>query len=305
MNRWRADLALLIVAMIWGSAFVVQRVAGRSMDPFTFNGLRFLLGGLLLLPFTGFLKRDRKAATHTPTGQKNYWLVYVPLAGMLLFAAAGLQQAGLETTTAGNAGFITSLYVVIVPLLLAIFWRQRVRWTGWMAAGVAVVGSLLLSTGGEFHLAPGDALELAGAVLWALHVILVGQAMRRLEVLPFSAGQYLVAGLLNLVVSLLSRQSWTGLAEAWWTVLYIGVLSTAIGYTLQVYGQKTAPAADAAILLSMEAVFAALTGYILLNEELTPIQIIGCALILGAILLAQIRVPLSQSAKNLEEITYE
>ena len=129
-----------------------------------------------------------------------------------------------------------------------------------------------------------------GAVLWALHVILVGRAMQRLEVLSFAAGQYLVAGVLNLGVSLLTRQSWAGLAEAWWTVIYIGLLSTAIGYTLQVYGQRTAPAADAAILLSTESVFAALTGYIFLDEGLLPVQILGCGLILGAILLAQIRV---------------
>ena len=137
-------------------------------------------------------------------------------------------------------------------------------------------------------------LELAGSVLWALHVILVGRAMRRLDVLSFSAGQYLVAGTLNMLISLFTRQSLAGLQAAWWTVLYIGCLSTAIGYTLQVYGQKTAPAADAAILLSMEAVFAALTGYVFLDESLVFVQITGCVFILGAILLAQIRV------KNLE-----
>ena len=146
-------------------------------------------------------------------------------------------------------------------------------------------------------LSAGDALELMGAVLWALHVILVGKAMQRLEVLSFAAGQYLVAGVLNLAVSLLTRQSWAGLAGAWWTVIYIGLLSTAIGYTLQVYAQRTAPPADAAILLSMEAVFAALTGYLFLDEGLLTIQLLGCALILGAIILAQIRTEPGKNAK--------
>ena len=289
MKRWHADLVLLLVAMIWGSAFAVQRVAGRWLDPFTFNGLRFLLGGLLILPFTGLFRKSQQIEGETPRKKKRDWVIYVSLAGMLLFGAGGLQQAGLETTTAGNAGFITSLYVVIVPLLLAVIWRQRLRWSAWLAAGLAVLGSLLLSTGGMLKLSTGDALELMGAVLWALHVILVGRAMKRLNVLSFAAGQYLVAGVLNLATSLITHQSWDGLAGAWWTVIYIGLISTAIGYTLQVYAQRTAPPADAAILLSMESVFAALTGYIFLNEGLTGIQILGCGIILGAILLAQVR----------------
>jgi drug/metabolite transporter (DMT)-like permease len=289
MKRWHADLALLLVAMIWGSAFAVQRVAGRWLDPFTFNGLRFVLGGLLILPFTGLFRKSQQIEGEPPRKQKLDWVMYVSLAGMLLFGAGGLQQAGLETTTAGNAGFITSLYVVIVPLLLAIFWKQRLRWSAWLAAGLAVMGSLLLSTGGMLKLSNGDALELMGAGLWALHVILVGRAMKQLNVLSFAAGQYLVAGVLNLATSLITHQPWDGLAGAWWTVIYIGLISTAIGYTLQVYAQRTAPPADAAILLSMESVFAALTGYIFLNEGLTGIQILGCGIILGAILLAQIR----------------
>jgi len=297
MKRWRADLFLLIVAMIWGSAFTVQRVAGRSMDPFTFNGLRFMLGGLLIVPFTRLFGRTIVPNQRQTSKEFNPWLMYVPLAGMLLFGAGGFQQAGLETTTAGNAGFITSLYVVIVPLLLALIWKQQVRWPAWMAAILAVFGSLLLSTGGVMRLASGDALELMGAVLWALHVILVGRVVQRLDVLKFAAGQYLVAGVLNLAVSLLTRQSWAGLANAWWTVIYIGLLSTAIGYTLQVYGQRTAPPTDAAIILSMESVFAAFTGYIFLEEGLQLLQILGCGLILGAILLARNRMRLLDNSK--------
>jgi drug/metabolite transporter (DMT)-like permease len=296
-NRIRADLALLLVALIWGSAFVVQRVAARHFDPFTFNGLRFLLAGLLLLPFTSYLKRGGRDAGDPRISLKRTSSGYICLAGLLLFLAGSLQQAGLESTTAGNAGFITSLYVVLVPLLLAFLWKERVAWTGWMAAGLAVFGSLLLSTGGTLLFSAGDLLELCGAVFWAFHVILVGRAMKWLNILDFSVGQYLLAGVLNLVVSLLTHQKWDGFGEAWWTVIYIGLLSTAIGYTLQVYGQKTAPAADAAIILSMEAVFAALTGYLWLGENLEIIQIIGCVLILVAIFLSQLRVMLPLKVK--------
>jgi drug/metabolite transporter (DMT)-like permease len=287
MSRLRADLVLLVVALIWGSAFAVQRIAGQYLDPFTFNGLRFILAGILLFPFTGILPREKNLYIQSCCSHKPA-RVYIILAGFFLFIAGGLQQAGLETTTAGNAGFITSLYVVIVPILLAVVWIKRLPWSNWIGACLAVGGSFLLSTGGEFRMRIGDLLELGGAFVWACHVILVGQAMRYVRVLPFSAGQYLVAGILNIFVSLVTRQPWYGVAYAWWTVVYIGILSTAIGYTLQVYGQKTAPASDAAILLSMEAVFAVITGWLLLDEKLAGLQIAGCVMIFIAIILVQL-----------------
>ena len=154
MTRLRADFLLLLVAVIWGSAFAVQRVAAQHFDVFTFNGLRFLLAGVILLPLA--LKSER------PSFDKKLWLV--ALAGSILFLAGGLQQAGLELTTAGNAGFITTLYVVFVPLILWIFWREKIGWVSWAAAGLAVIGSLLLSTAGRLQVGRGDLLELLGAL---------------------------------------------------------------------------------------------------------------------------------------------
>ncbi len=300
MNRFRADLILLLVALIWGSAFAVQRVAAQYFDLFTFNGLRFLLGGLVLLPFTklnllvksnraqlGFAPRVQNPNSPQRLDRKS--LIFMLLAGGILFGAAGLQQAGLETTTAGNAGFITTLYVVLVPVLLVIFWREKIHWLSWLGAGIAIIGSLLLSTGGSLHLAAGDTLEMAGSVLWALHVILVSRAVRYMDVLTFSAGQYIVAGVLNLLVSLGAQMPISGLASGWWTILYIGLLSTAVGYTLQVLGQKYAPPTDATILLSMEAVFAALTGYLFLGESMQLVQLIGCSMILVAVVVTQLK----------------
>jgi drug/metabolite transporter (DMT)-like permease len=139
-------------------------------------------------------------------------------------------------------------------------------------------------------LASGDALEVAGALLWALHVILVSRAVKYMEVLSFSVGQYFVAGVLNLLVSLGLHMSFIGLTSGWWTIVYIGVLSTAVGYTLQVLGQKYAPPTDATILLSMDAVFAALTGYIFLDETMRMVQLVGCGLILTAVLVTQLKV---------------
>jgi len=299
MNRFRADLVLLIVALIWGSAFAVQRVAAQYFDVFTFNGLRFLLAGLVLFPFSKLNPLNKANRTQTgldpgvgkailsPVSDRKSFS-FIILAGGLLFGAAGLQQAGLETTTAGNAGFITTLYVVLVPVLLVIFWREKIHWLAWLGAGIAIIGSLLLSTGGTFRLSPGDALIMAGSVLWAFHLILVSRAVKHMDVLTFSVGQYFAAGVFNIFVVIWMQMPLSGLASGWWTILYIGLLSTAVGYTLQVLGQKYAPPKDATILLSMEAVFAALTGFIFLGETMQPVQLVGCGLILTAVLVTQL-----------------
>jgi drug/metabolite transporter (DMT)-like permease len=279
MNRTRlkADLTLFLVAIIWGSAFAAQRVAAEHIGPFLFNGSRFLLGGLVLLPLVRF---------RLSISAKN-WL-WIGAAGVLLCGGSVLQQAGLRWTTAGNAGFITGLYVVLVPLLMLVIWRHRMGWTVWLAAGVAGVGIFLLSAGGRFELAPGDGFELAGAFLWAGHVIIVGKAVQRINTLPFAIGQCLVAGFLNLILGLVfESNTLPGLLPAWWTVAYVGIFSVAIAYTLQAKGQKHAPPTDASLILSLESVFAALFGYLLLGETLQPIQWLGAGLILAAILMSQ------------------
>jgi drug/metabolite transporter (DMT)-like permease len=287
--RLKADFLLLSVAVIWGSAFVVQRIAGQHMGFFVFNGLRFLLGALILTPFA--VSNWHFPRLNTPhAGRAFLRKAGLPLAaGLVLFVASSLQQAGLQHTTAGNASFFTSLYVVIIPFFLSFIWKQRVRQQVWAAAAVAVTGAALLSTGGvRLTLAPGDSLELLGAFFWALHVIIVGRAMRRLQVLRFSVAQYLVAGLLNLLAGLLLYSNpFRGIDDAWWTILYIGVLSTAVGYTLQAAGQRYAPPSDAAILLSMEAVFGALFGWMFLGELLSMIQMVGCLLIFSGVIIAQ------------------
>ncbi len=299
MNRIRADLVLLTVALIWGSAFAVQRVAARYFDIFTFNGLRFFLGGLLLLPFSPLNPWNRKYQSSKvngglaaqPIGRKKLdrkSLFFIASAGCVLFAGSALQQAGLKFTTAGNAAFITTLYIVLVPIILVIFLREKIRWIAWVAAGVAISGSLLLSTGGTLHLAPGDDLEMAASIMWALDVIIVSRAVQHVDILTFSVGHYLVAGALNILITLWMPAPLAGIAAGWWTIVYIGVLSTAIGYTLQALGQKYAPPTDATILLGMESVFAALAGFIFLDEKMSPVQLAGCAMIFLAVVITQL-----------------
>jgi drug/metabolite transporter (DMT)-like permease len=337
--RLRSDLTLMLVALIWGTAFVAQRTAAAHLGVFLFNGLRFMLAVALLLPLAlRSNKRDetalagrskRRLALHWLRGRggsrpsqpqmvdlqpannlswlgiERRWLPWVGLTGGVLFTASALQQAGLRYTTAGNAGFITGLYVVFVPLGQVVFyyigkswpafaWLKRsVRPPGaviWFAAILALIGVFLLSSPGRFSLAPGDGLELIGAVFWALHVILVGQMAQRVEATRFATGQYLVCGVLNLMVGLLlERGTLGGVPQVGLAIVYTGVFSIAVGFTLQAQAQKYSPAADAALILSLEAVFAALAGYLLLNEILSGLQILGCGLILAAILLAQVR----------------
>jgi drug/metabolite transporter (DMT)-like permease len=286
MSRIKADLMLFITALIWGSVFAIQRIASQTAGVFPFNATRFLLGALILLCVVRFRWK--------PQGKQWLWIV---LAGTLLLAASAFQQAGLRTTTAANAGFITGAYVVVIPFILSIFLKQHISWRAWLAAGMTAVGVYMLSAGSELHLNPGDALELAGTFMWALHVIIVGKAMQKMDVMTFAIGQYLVVGLLGLIPALtLERSAMSGLPGMWWAVIYAGVLSIAVGFTLQASAQKVAPPTDAAILLSLEAAFAALFGWWWLGESLQPLQWLGCAVILAAILISQIHPEASPTA---------
>ena len=287
-RRLKADLALLSVSLIWGIAFVVQRIAAAEIGAFLFNGLRFLMGAVVLLPFT---RLDTFGKSNAPVNAgmiHRKTLLGVILAGMLLFSGAALQQSGLKYTTAGNAGFITGLYVVWIPLFMALVWRQCPRPAIWISAALSASGLYLLSTGGQMRLNPGDVLVLASSVFWALHVILIGRLVQCVGVVQLAIGQYLICGLISTLIGVaIEAHTLPALIEDWWVVVYTGVISVGLGYTLQAVGQRVAPPADAAILLSMEAVFAALFGWWILNEKLDLVQLLGCGVIFVGILLAQ------------------
>ncbi len=283
LSRLQSDLILVLVAAVWGSGFIAQRLAAPHMSIFFYNGARFILGALLLLPLIRFRLSINK----------KEW-IGVFAAGVLLFSAGALQQAGMRTTTAANAGFITGLYVVFVPIFLLFFWRQKQSWNIWVAAIIAVFGMLLLSSGGELKLTSGDALELIGAVLWAFHVIVVGKTVEHTNALHFAIGQFLICSLLSFITGFIFEpQAITQIPAFWQPIVYNGIASVAIGFTLQGIGQQYAPPTDAALILSLESVFAAIFGYFFLKELLSTPQIIGCLLVLAAIIIAQI--PLKKS----------
>jgi drug/metabolite transporter (DMT)-like permease len=277
--RLKADLTLLFVTVIWGSAFAVMRVAAAHGTIFYLNGLRFLLGAALLLPFS----KPRRLFTRAN-------ILLVCLGGFALFVAIGLQQAGLVTTTAGNAGFITSLYVVIVPLLLWLLWKNRPSILTVVAVLLAILGGYLLSTAGRFQIQAGDVLIFISTFFWAMHVIVVSRVHGRMEALPFAFGQFSVCAVLNLVTGLfMEHPSQADLLAVLPAILYTGLFSIAIGFTLQVVAQKHTPPNDAALIMSMEAVFAVLFGWLFLHEALLPVQIAGCILILAAVALVQLK----------------
>lgn len=277
-ERLISDGFLLLAAIIWGIGFVAQRLASFHLGFNAFNGIRFLLGGLVLLPFI----RNRLRGQQAGFG----WMF---LAGGVLFVASSLQQLGIGTTSASTAGFITGTYVVLVPVILALFWRKRTSVYTWLAALVALGGTYLLSTGGSaITPSTGSLLLLAGSFIWALHVIVVGLAVQKVDVFAFSAGQFLVCGLIHMVMSFfIEPVTFSALRASWLPLLYAGLFSVALGFTFQAVGQRKAPAADAALILSLEAVFAALAGTFFLQESMNSVQVIGAAIILAAILFGQ------------------
>jgi drug/metabolite transporter (DMT)-like permease len=283
--RIKADLTLLFVAFIWGTAFVAQRIAGQMGSVYLFNGARYLLASLVVLVFA-LNTRHGKTFILSSTPHQYRWMF---VAGLFLFLGSAMQQAGLVYTTAGNAGFITSLYVVLVPILLFLFWGERFHWLSILTVGVAVVGVFLLSTGGQFQIQKGDLLEMAGALFWSFHVIILGKYASRFEALSFSVGQLLVCGLLSLGAGLIIEPMMTFNGALFFAVAFTAIFSLGLCYTLQVWAQKFTPPTDAALILSLESVFAVLAGWLVLGETLAGIQILGCVLIFSAVLLSQFK----------------
>lgn len=280
----KADLVLLIVAAVWGFSLVAQSIGLEFLGPFGFNAGRFLLGTLTLLPVVLFWHRPG-------TISWKPMLIGSCSAGFILFMGASLQQAGLQYTTAGNAGFITSMYIVLVPAF-GLFLAQKTGINTWIGALLALVGLYLLSVSDSFSINPGDLLVLLGACFWAGHVLLIAKIARELDNLVLSILQFLFCGVLCTAIALVwegERFLVTNIVAAWQPLLFAGVLTVGIGHTLQVIGQKSAPASHAAIIMSLEAVFAAAGGWLWLNEHLSSRELTGCLLMLAGVILSQIR----------------
>ncbi len=287
MSRVHANLVLILVALIWGSAFVAQSVGMQDVGPMTFTGVRFLIGALVVTPL--MIREWRRLRREYKPLQRSDGLKIGGL-GALLFLGASLQQIGIVSTTVTNAGFLTALYVPLVPVFSWLLLRQRPHWSIWPAALACIGGAYLLSGVQTLSFLGGDVWVIASTVPWALHVLMIGRVADRMSA-PFlvAGGQFVVCGLLALVWALMFEPlSWVNLSAAWGPLAYAGVLSVGVAFTLQVVAQRYAQATDAAIFLSAETLFAALFGFLLMNDRLDTAGLMGCALIFVSMLAVQL-----------------
>lgn len=286
LRHYRADALMLLTAMIWGSTFVAQRLGMDHIGPFLYTGLRFLVGAVAVLPLLWLLRKPRKPGT--PGRMSKPMLLGSLALGAVLTVGINLQQVGLLFTTVTNSGFITGLYVILVPVF-GLFIGMRTHKGTWAGALLAVVGMIMLSVGPGFRVASGDWLQLVGAACWAIHVLMVGALASRYDPILVSFIQFMVCAAASLTLALIFEPIQLPMIEqALPAILYGGVLAVGVAFTLQVVAQKDAITSHAAIILSLEAVFAALAGWLILGETLSPRGLLGCALMLGGMLLAQL-----------------
>ncbi|MDZ4755409.1 MAG: DMT family transporter [Phycisphaerae bacterium] len=272
-----ADGLMLLAAFIWGVGFILQKYGSELLGAFTFTGLRFLLAALLLVPF---LFRGRFTSKELTRGA---------ICGAVMAVAAVFQQWGIKTTTVGNAGFITSMYVVIAPFI-ALAFGQQIRRSIWMGLALVLPGLWFLSIDSEFAVQSGDPKILACAVAWAVHILLVGRWTRDVDALRFAFLQFAITGVTATALGFtIDGPTRAQIDAAKWLIILAGIFPTCVAFTLQMIAQRTAPATHAAILLSLEAVFAMLAGVLLLSEDVTSRKLTGAALMLAGMIVAQLR----------------
>lgn len=287
MKRSSANLLLLLAALIWGTTFVAQFVGMNGVGPFTFTATRFVLGSLVILPLAWKeYARLRRAGIHPSRKDLLRWISL----GVVLCLGVNLQQVGLLNTTVSNAGFLTALYVPLVPMLSWLLYRERIHPATWPAVIGCLLGTFLLSGGQLAALNEGDMWILSSTFFWTLHVVWIGRFADRIgSPIMVALTQFMVCGLLSWIPALsFETLTMQGLTEASPAILYAGILSVGIAYTLQVVAQRHTVATDAAILLSAEMLFAAIAGAVVLGDRLSPLQLIGGLLIFLSILAVQL-----------------
>lgn len=291
-KRLRGNILLLITALIWGSAFVAQSEGMNYVGPFTYNAVRTLLGAVVLLPVIAVFGRKKN------TGQKDGISGYDRRAtvtggivcGIFLFIASSFQQSGIALTTAGKAGFVTALYIIIVPLIELIICRKS-RLAVWLCAVLACVGFYLLCIGENFTIGKGDLLVLCCAFFFALHIMVIDRFnAKNADGVRMSCIQFFTAGILMTICTFIFENPRIGdIIGAGYTILYAGILSSGVAYTLQILGQRDTDPTSATLIMSLESVFAALSGWLILGESLTARELIGCILVFSAVILAQLK----------------
>ncbi len=300
----KGSILLLLAALIWGAAFIAQKVGIVEIGTFTFSATRFLISGLALLPVA--LMRKNKALPEVIEPQeksrgRKTLIIGGILCGVCLAAATNAQQFGIADTSAGKAGFITALYIVFVPIL-RIFSRKKVSGAVWGSVAVAVVGFYLLSVKEGFSINQGDAIVLLSALLFSFHILVIDKYSPRADGIQISCIQSFTASAISAVFMLIfEKPSFDTIVAGWVPIAYLGLMSGAVGYTLQIIGQKYAEPASASLILSLESVFAAVMGVLFLAEGFSAQELIGCVLVFGATILSQVSFKKRRFAKVTEQ----
>lgn len=283
-KRLRANMLLLLTAAIWGFAFTAQRVGSKYVGAFTFNGIRFALGSISLVPLIIYFNKKNKV-----NEDPKKTIIPGILVGILLYSGSTLQQIGLIYTTAGKASFLTGLYIVLVPII-GIFLKHKIGKNAWIGVGLAVAGLYLLSINENFTIGFGDLLQVIGAVFWAVHILTIDYFSKKVDALKLSCVQFATCSILSLISALIFENiAVSGILSALTPILYGGFLSVGVAYTLQVVAQKYAKPSHAAIILSMESVFGAIGGALILGETMSTRGYLGCILIFAGILVSQVK----------------
>lgn len=280
---------LLLTAFIWGTAFVAQSVGMDYLEPFTFNGVRCLIGAVALLPCIWFFNRGKEKENKVNDENAKRDLIKGGIAcGILLFAASSLQQIGLVYTAAGKAGFITAFYIVLVPVF-GIFLHKKIGWKVWTAVAIALVGLYFLCITETFTIGVGDIYVFLCALIFSIHILVVDHYAPKVDGVKLSCIQFLVAGIVSVPFMLILESPKMGnMLTSWFPLVYAGVFSCGIAYTLQILGQKNVNPAVASLILSLESCFSVLSGWIILEERLSARETIGCIMMFAAIILAQL-----------------
>ncbi len=291
-KQWKRILcsaALVLAAFFWGTTFVAQKSAVTdSLGPFTFNGIRCMIGSMALLPLALTIGKPPKMGNKPATPLKKQ-LMYGGVCGCLLFVATNLQQWGLTDTTAGKSGFVTALYVVLVPIFGLFLFRKKVGWNIWPAVMLAAVGLYLLCVKEGFSVQMGDVITFFCAIVFAFHILAVDSVTEKIAGVTLSCVQFFVAGLLSLVCMVLfEHPNWETIQAASGALLYAGILSCGVAYTLQIVGQKHTDPTVASLLMSLESVFAVLSDWVVLKQDMEFGEIVGCVIMFGAIVFAQL-----------------
>lgn len=306
MNKFilRQSLLLLIATIVWGVAFVAQSVGMDYVGPFTFLASRSYLGFVVLLPVISVMDRARKKAPADENDERQYgWNNKILITGgivcgTVLMVASSLQQIGIQYTSVGKAGFITTMYIIFVPLI-SIFLKKRAGLKVWISVIIAVAGLYLLCMTESIQFQYGDLMVLLCAVAFSFHILVIDHFSPKIDGVKMSCIQFLVCALLSTVfMFIFEKPSFADIIQAWKPILYAGVMSSGVGYTLQIVGQRGLNATVAALIMSLESVVSVLAGFLLLEEILTARELFGCLLMFIAIVLTQLPEKQAQSSEE-------